>query len=359
MTFHDFYVIRLFVISFFSAVFSFFLARFLIPFLVKIKFWKKRAREETLTGERAEVFFRLHSQREVSVPRGGGLIIWLSVTIIIFFFFLLSFLPSPWWLQKANFLSRSQTWLPLFALIVGSLVGLIDDILNVFLVDKKGGLSFRSRFFIVFLIGLVGGLWLYYKLGWSKINIPLIFNFPQGIVFDLGIFYIPLFILVMLACWAGGVIDGLDGLAGGVFASIFAAFSIISFFEGKLDLASFSAAIVGTLFSFLWFNIPPAKFYMGETGVLGLSATMATIAFLTDSVAVLPIIAFPMVLEVGTIIFQLLSKKIRKKKIWLSTPIHNHLEAIGWKSYQITMRFWVLSVICAILGVALKLMTLR
>ncbi|MGB9598562.1 MAG: hypothetical protein ACPLZH_01830 [Minisyncoccales bacterium] len=189
--------------------------------------------------------------------------------------------------------------------------------------------------------------------------LPFVFNFPQGRSFDLGIFYIFLFVLVMLASWAGGVVDGLDGLAGGIFASVFSAFAVIAFFENKVDLATFSGVIVGALFSFLWFNIPPARFYMGETGVLGLSATMATMAFLTDSVAVLPLIAFPMVLEVGTIILQLFSKKIRKKKIWLSTPIHNHLEAIGWKSYQITMRFWVLSVIFAIFGVTIKLMTVR
>jgi len=160
----------------------------------------------------------------------------------------------------------------------------------------------------------------------------------------------------MVACWSGGVIDGLDGLSGGVFASIFGAFSIIAFAQGKADLATFSAAISGTLFAFLWFNIPPARFYMGETGILGLTSTMAVVAFLTDSVVVLPIIAGIMVIAVGSIILQLLSKKFRKKKIWLSTPIHHHFEARGWPSYQITMRFWIISIVFAFLGVAIRLL---
>jgi len=209
---------------------------------------------------------------------------------------------------------------------------------------------------MVALIGLIGGLWFYYKLGWDSIHIPLIFNFPLGIEWTIGVWIIPLFILVMIASWSGGVVDGLDGLSGGVFASIFGAFLIIAFSQGKVELAAFCAVILGTLFAFLWYNIPPARFYMGETGILGLTSTMAVVAFLTDSVAVLPIIAGPLVIEVGSIILQLFSKKFRHKKIWLSTPIHHHFEAKGWPSYKVTMRFWIISMVFAILGVAIRLL---
>ena len=161
--------------------------------------------------------------------------------------------------------------------------------------------------------------------------------------------------MVMLASWAGGVIDGLDGLAGGAFASIFGAFAVIAFSEGKADLATFCAIICGSLFAFLWFNIPPAKFYMSETGVLGLTSTMTVVAFLTDSVIVLPIIAGLLVLEVGSIVLQLLSKRFLKKKIWRSTPIHHHYEAIGWPASQVTMRFWILGIVLAALGTAIRL----
>jgi len=336
-----------------SSAFSLILAPFLIRLLQKIKFWKKSPREKAITGEKAEVFYSLYKEREVSVPRGGGLLIWLSVFLIVILTFLIGKITGIWWIEKLSFLSRKETWLPLFALVVGSIVGLIDDVLTVYGIGK--GLSFWRRFLIVFLIGLIGGWWFYFKLGWNQLHIPLILDFPKGIDISIGIWIIPLFILVQLACWAGGVIDGLDGLAGGVFASIFGAMTIIAFSQQKLDLATFCASIIGALFAFLWYNIPPAKFYMGETGVLGLGSAMAVVSFLTNSVLVLPLIAGIMVIEVGSIILQLLSKKIRKKKIWLSTPIHNHLEARGWAHYQIVMRFWILSIVFAVLGIVLKL----
>ncbi|MBZ1348408.1 MAG: hypothetical protein KYQ20_01400 [Candidatus Nealsonbacteria bacterium] len=358
MTVFTFNVIRILVLFAFSAGIAFIAAPFLIRFLHQIKFWKKQAREKTITGEKAEVFYSLHKERETTVPRAGGLIIWASVFVVIFFFALLPYIIDVWWIERLNFLSRAETWLPLFALVIGSIIGLFDDALVVFGKGKYvgGGLDFKKRLLIVGLIGLVGGLWFYYKLGWETIHIPLIYNFPEGISLWLGPWIVPLFIFVMIACWSGGVIDGLDGLAGGAFSSVFGAFAIIALFQGRADLAVFCAVICGALFAFLWFNIPPARFYMGETGVLGLTSTMAVVAFLTDSVVILPIIAGLFVIEVGSIILQLLSKKFRKKKIWLSTPIHHHFEAKAWHPEQITMRFWIIGIIFAILGVAIKLM---
>jgi len=358
MTLFTFNVIKVLFLSALSAIISLFLSPFLINFLYKIKFWKKKARERTITGETAGIIYSLHKKREIKTPRGGGVLIWFSVLILIFIFWIFFQFSDIWWLKKLNFLSRGETWLPLFALITGSIVGLLDDVLVVWGKGKYvgGGMTFTRRLVIIILIGLIGGWWFYYKLGWETIHIPLIFNFPQGIDIYIGSLYIPLFIIVMLAAWAGGIIDGLDGLSGGVFASIFGAFAIIAFSQGKVNLASFCAAILGTLFTFLWFNIPPARFYMGETGILGLSATMAVVAFLTDSVVVLPIIAGLMVIEVGSVILQLLSKKIRKRKIWKATPIHHHFEAKGWPHYKITMRFWVLSIVFAILGVTIRLL---
>ncbi|MBU4298937.1 hypothetical protein KJ636_02760 [Patescibacteria group bacterium] len=347
-----------FAVTALSSVIGFVFAPILIRYLYRIRFWKKEARKKTITGEDAAVFYSLHKEREVGIPRAGGALIWTSVLIVISLFFLLSKFSQPWWFEKLNFLSRSETWLPLFALIAGAIVGLLDDVLQVFGLGKYvgGGMTFTHRLLIVILIGLIGGWWFYYQLGWNTIHIPLIFDFPQGIDLMLGFWLIPLFILVMVASWAGGVIDGLDGLAGGVFASIFGAFAIIAFSQGKADLAVFSASIAGALFAFLWYNIPPAKFYMGETGILGLTSTMTVVAFLTDSVVVLPIIAGVMVIEVGSIILQLLSKKFRKKKIWLSTPIHHHFEARGWPAHQVTMRFWLISIVFASLGTAIKLL---
>ncbi len=358
LTLFTFNIIKIMALSAISAILALLLIPYLIKFLNRLKFWKKEARNKTITGEQADVFHALHKDREVTVPRGGGLIIWITTTVIIFIFFLLSYFNRPWWLEKFNFLSRSETWLPLFTLIAASLVGLLDD---VFVVFGKGkyvgkGLTFTRRLFMVALIGLIGGLWFYFKLDWNSIHIPLFFNFPLGIEWVIGPWIIVLFVLVMVASWAGGVVDGLDGLAGGIFASIFGAFTVIAIFQGKFDLATFCAVILGALFAFLWYNIPPARFYMGETGILGLTSTMAVVAFLTDSVFILPLISGILVLEVASIIIQLISKKFWKKKIWLSTPIHHHFEAKGWSPHQVTMRFWIIGIILAILGVAIGLL---
>ena len=358
MTSLTFNTIKILVLPALTATVALLWAPFLIKALNKFQFWKKTAREKTITGEQADVFNSLHKEREVSVPRSGGLVIWITVLAIIFLFFIISYVPNPWWLKKFNFLSRSETWLPLFTLVAASIVGLFDDIFTVYGKGKYvgGGIGFKKRLLMVILIGLIGGVWFYSKLGADTIHIPILFNFPEGINITLGLWYIPLFIFMMIACWSSGVVDGLDGLSGGVFGSIFGAFAIIAFAQGNVDLATFCLVIVGALFAFLWFNIPPAKFYMSETGTLGLTSTMAVVAFLTDSVAVLPIIGGVLVLEVGSILIQLFSKKFRHKKIWLSTPIHHHFEAKGWRPEQVTMRFWIIGVVLAILGVVIRLM---
>jgi len=327
-------------------------APLLINFLYKHKLWKKEARMKAISGEDAVIFNSLHKERETKVPKMGGLLIFVTTVFVVFLFYILSLIFPNTWVGNLNFLSRSQTWLPLFTLIVASLVGLLDDILVVSSLGKYigGGISFKKRLLMVALIGLVGALWFYYKLEWDVISVPLLGHF------SIGIWYIPLFIIAMIACWSGGIIDGLDGLSGGTFASIFGAFTIIAFSQGKADLAVFCAVITGTLFAFLWFNVPPARFYMSEVGILGLTTTLSVVAFLTDSVVVLPIIAGLLVVEVGSVILQLLSKKFRHKKVFLSTPIHHHFEAIGWPPAKVTMRFWIIGIILAIIGVVIKLL---
>ncbi|HLD70672.1 MAG TPA: hypothetical protein VI937_02210 [Negativicutes bacterium] len=324
----------------------------LINFLYKHRLWKKTAGKKAFSGEDAVVFNALHKERETGVPRMGGLLIWVTVVAVALFFYIASLLFPGTWLAQLNFLTRSQTWLPMCLLVGGALFGLLDDILVVSSLGGYigGGLSFKKRLGVVALMGLAAGLWFYYQLGWDVISIPLLGHF------SIGLWYIPLFIIVTVACWSGGIIDGLDGLSGGAFASIFGAFTIIAFSQGKVDLATFCAVITGTLFAFLWFNIPPARFYMSETGSLALTVLIAALAFLTDSVLVLPIIAGLLVVEVASVIIQLLSKKIRRKKIFLSTPIHHHFEAIGWPAYKVVMRAWIVGIVLAIAGVVIRLL---
>lgn len=358
-------IVKIFFLGFLSFFVAFICTPALTNFLYRHKLWKKKARDVSIDGKETPVFQKFHSKKEVSVPRMGGILIWATTVFLALFFFLLSFISDNYWANKLNFLSREQTWLPVFALIVASLIGLLDDALQVAPEPKKkwtkslweklnkyigGGLTLKYRLAVVGFIGLVGGLWFHLKLGIDMIYVP-----GFGDVF-IGFFYIPLFIFVMIATYSGGVIDGLDGLAGGAFASIFGAYTVIAVSQQQFDIAAFSAVIMGALLAFLWFNIPPARFYMGETGVIGLCAALTVISFLTNAVVVLPVIAFLLVLESGSVILQLFSKKHFKKKIFLAAPIHHHFEAKNWPSYKITMRFWIIGIVMAIIGVTIHLL---
>ena len=331
---------------------AFLVTPILTHFLYKYKLWRKEVRQKAIDGGGVPIFQKFHKEGETKIPRFGGVLIWGTVLILILFFWVLAQVTDIWWLDKLNFLSRGQTWLLLFTLVAASLLGLADDLLQVFGKGKYigGGISLKKRLLLVALIGLIGALWFYFKLDWSTIHIP-----GNGDL-EINFWYIPLFVLVMMAVYSGGVIDGLDGLSGGAFASIFAAFAGIALFLGQVDIAAFCAVILGTLLAFLWFNIPPARFYMGETGMMGLGATLTVVAFLTDSVLVLPVIGFLLVIESGSVILQLLSKKFRGKKIFLSSPIHHHFEALGWPHYKVTMRFWVIGAVMAIAGIAIRLL---
>lgn len=345
-------VIKIFSLGTFGFVLAFLFTPFLTNFLYKHRLWKKEVREKTIDKKDLTIFKQFHSEGEVHIPRFGGLLIWVTTLFLIYFLFLISKITNIWWLEKLNFLSRSQTWLPLFVLVSASLLGLVDDSLQVTGKGKYvgGGLSLKKRLFLVFLIGLIGALWFYFKLDWRTIHIP-----GWGDL-RIGVWYIPFFVLVMMATYSGGVIDGLDGLSGGTFASIFAAYAGIALARNQIDLAAFCAVILGTILAFLWFNIPPARFYMGETGILGLTSLLTVVAFLTDAVLVLPIIGFLLVIESASVILQLLSKKYRKKKIFLAAPIHFHFEAKGWPHYKVTMRFWIVGIVMAIIGVAIRLL---
>jgi phospho-N-acetylmuramoyl-pentapeptide-transferase len=345
-------VIKIFSLGILGFILAFLFTPILTHFLYKNKLWKKEIREKTIDKQDLTIFKKFHSEGETNIPRFGGLLIWLTTLFLIFFFFLISKITNIWWLNKLNFFSRSQTWLPLFALISASLLGLVDDSLQVLGKGKYvgGGLSLKKRLSLVFLIGLIGALWFYFKLDWRTIHVPGVGDFR------IGFWYIPFFVLVNMATYSGGVIDGLDGLAGGAFASIFAAYSGIALARNQIDLAAFCGVILGTILAFLWFNIPPARFYMGETGILGLTSALTVVAFLTDSVLVLPIIGFLLVIESGSVILQLFSKKYRKKKVFLAAPVHFHFEAKGWPHYKVTMRFWIIGIVMAIIGVAIRLL---
>lgn len=332
---------------------------FVAHYLYRYKAWKKTAGKVDPSGQPTPIFNELHKNKEVGTPRMGGIIIWVSALLVVLGIWLMARLTGLDLFQKLDFLSRDQTWLPLFALMVGSLVGLIDDYLEIRGAKsdyRAGGMSLRKRLFIVMVISFFVGWWLYTKLDVTALAVP----FAGPLYF--GIFIIPIVMLVTACLYAGGIIDGLDGLAGGVFASAFAAYAGIAFFQDQINLAALSATIAGAILAFLWFNIPPARFYMSETGSMGLTLSLSVIAFMTDTlgegigVAVLPLIAFPLVITVFSVVVQLVSKKLRGgKKVFLVAPLHHHFEAIGWPAYKVTMRYWVIAAIGAMVGILLAL----
>jgi phospho-N-acetylmuramoyl-pentapeptide-transferase len=346
-------IIKVLILCATCVLLAFLWTPFLIKFLYRYQLWRKSARNKAIDGAPATVFYGLHKEREVSVPRLGGVLIWATVIFVAFLFAGLNRLwPGHYWLGKLDFLSRDQTWLPLATLLAASLLGLGDDVLQIFGKGKyaAGGITFTRRFALVLLIGVIGALWFYSKLDFHTLDVPFVGDVT------IGFWYVPLFILVVLACWSGGVIDGLDGLAGGVMGIIFMAFAFIAFAGAQYNLAAFCLVVAGATVVFLWFNIPPARFYMGETGMMGLTATLAVVAFLTNSVMVLPIIGGLLVLESGSVIIQLLSKRFLQRKIFLCAPFHHHLEAKGWLPQQITMRFWLVGLVLAVVGIAIRLM---
>lgn len=345
------------------SVLTFFIAIAITPFLThylyKYKLWKKRPRtDDTIAGleEISPEFKRIQStNNEVRTPRPGGVVVWLSVFVcisILYSFF--KIFPTEQSLSL-NFFSRNQTLLLIFTLFAGSIIGLIDDLLTIH--AKKGifvnGFPRIWMLSIVSFVGLTAGIWFFQKLEVSFIHIPF------GGDLELGWMIVPFFLVVFLGTFSSGVIDGIDGLAGGVMASIFTSFGVIAFFQNQIDIAAFCVAIAGGLLAFLWFNIPPARFYLGETGMLGLVFTLPIVAFLTGQILMLPVIAILLVLTSLSSFIQIISKKIwgPQGKVFRVAPLHHHFEAIGWSKEKVVMRYWIVSIVFSIIGVIIALIS--
>ena len=321
-------------------------------FFYKHRMWKKYSRN---IGGASEEFKKIHNEKgELGTPRVGGIIVWVSVLLTTLIFFIIAQLFPMDVTAKINFLSRNQTLIPFFTLLIGSLIGLIDDLIQIYgkgdIAQDKKSWGTTKVILIAFVSGLVA-MWFFYKLGMHSIHVPF-----DGTL-ELGIFFILFFIFVSIGTFSGGVIDGIDGLSGGVLASIFASYAVIAFIHNQIDISAFCAVLTGGILAFLWFNIPPARFYMGETGIMGLTITLATIAFLTDTVLLLPIIGFLLVISSLSSVGQMAGKKYFGKKMFLVAPLHHHLEAIGWSKSKITMRYWILSVMFAIIGIILSVIS--
>ncbi len=328
---------------------SFITAILWTPLLTRVLF-KYKLGKQIRTAESAPIFSSMH-QAKSGTPTMGGVLVWGTALVLILAFHEANLLIGGTFFSTLDFLSRQQTLLPLGALVASAVVGLVDDYWNVRRIGPKGGgLRMRHRLLLYTLIAAVGAWWFYSKLGWDLFRIPFVGSY------NIGPWYIPVFILVIVATsFSVNETDGLDGLAGGVLLSSFGAYAAIAFMQGKVDLAAFCGVICGALMAFLWFNINPARFFMGDTGAMSLGVTLGIVAMLTNTALLLPIIGLVFVLESLSVIVQVASKKFRGKKVFLSAPVHHHFEAIGWSEPKIVMRLWIIAAVSSVIGLVLAL----
>lgn len=329
---------------------SFVIAMFWTPALTHLLYKHKLGKSIRNEGK-TPIFSKLHAKK-AGTPTMGGVLVWGTVLFLALVVTVANVLAPDSRVAWFHFISRSETLLPLGALVAAGLIGMVDDFLNVKGIGPEGGgIQFRHRFFLYAAIASFGAYWFFVKLGWDVLHVP----FYGDIL--LGWWYIPFFFLVLIGtAFSVNQTDGLDGLAGGTLLTSFAAYGSIAFLQGRFDLAVFCGVIIGALLAFLWFNIHPARFFMGDTGAMSLGVTLAVIAMLTNYALLLPIVGIIFVIEAASTIIQIVSKKLFKKKVFLSAPIHHHFEAKKWPESKIVMRFWVISIVAAGFGVVLALL---
>jgi phospho-N-acetylmuramoyl-pentapeptide-transferase len=331
---------KIFTLTSLAFVLALFATPLLTHFLYKYKLGKNiRNSKET------PLFTQMHAAKK-GTPTMGGILVWGSVVVLVCLFWLLDRGLGLNIFHNLNILTRKETLLPLGAFLGAALVGLTDDIFDIYKIGHDGrGLRFRVKVVLYALVAGIGAWWFYFKLGFDTIHIPFYGDWT------LGLWFIPFFLFVVVGTsFAVNQTDGLDGLAGGTLMIAFFAFGLIAYLQGRENLAAMIGMVAGSLLAFLWFNVYPARFFMGDTGSMGLGVLLAIVAFLTNSVFVLPVIGIIFVIEAVSTLVQMFSKKVFKKKVFLSAPIHHHFEALGWPETKITMRAWIIAAVAALVG---------
>jgi phospho-N-acetylmuramoyl-pentapeptide-transferase len=373
-------IIKIIIFTIISFVIAFLWAPHLINLLTWMKFWKKKSRSLDTNGQELVVTKEFYkNEKDVHTPRAGGLLIWITVVgIALSFWMIFKISPENSTLQFLNFIDKRVTWIPLATLVFSAILGFIDDTMVTMEAGGNyhaGGLQLRQRVMIIAFISFLAGLWFHFKLTdlatgvnfLHKVALPgftldLKWFSPAFSIFGLfvpaGWALIPLTVVVVLSCWAGSVIDGFDGLAAGCFIPVYMAFAGIALYDSQYKMATFLMVTVGATVAYLWYNIAPAKFYMGDTGSTALLVTIAIVAILLNKIWLLPIAAIMMYVTMMSNVIQIFSKKVFKRKVFLAAPIHHHFEAIGIPRQTIVYRYWMVSaagsLIALILGVLIK-----
>jgi phospho-N-acetylmuramoyl-pentapeptide-transferase len=346
-------LLKIFIPPFISFIVGMFSVKPILKFMVKYNLQKKKNVKLAIDGKPATLTASIDNDEGKVLYRMGALVVFAGLIGAIVFFRALPLFIHNDSVAKLNFLSRSQTWMPISALLGGALIGAIDDLIvcgrfRRFSKYVGDGLSLRVRMGVALVIALFVAWWITVKLDITSIYVPFI-----GVVTVGWAVLSAITVASIVGTYAGSVIDGVDGLSGGVFSIMYMTFGIIGFMQSRYDLAALCFAIVGGLLAFLWHNIPPAKFMMSDIGSMPLTIVLAIIALLTDSVVVLPIISAPLIWSIGSVVLQLLSKKFRGKKLFLAAPVHIHLQLKGWPKHMVSMRYWILTALCCSLGLVI------
>lgn len=346
-------ILKIFLPAFVSFTIGMLSVRPILAFMQKYNLQKKKNVKLAIDGKPATLTASIDNDEGKVLYRMGALVALSGVFGALAFFRLLPALFTADSVAKINFLSNQQTYIPLVALLGGAFIGAIDDLivcgrLRRFAHYVGDGLSLRVRMGMALVIALFSAWWMTTKLDMSKLYIPFVGTYTVGwVIFSLVV------VAAIVVTYSGSVIDGVDGLSGGVFSIMFSTIGFIAFLESRYDLAALCFAIVGGLLAFLWFNIPPAKFMLSDVGSMPLTIVLAIVALLTDSVFVLPIISAPLVWSIGSVVIQLISKKVRGKKVFLASPVHIHLQLKGWPKHMVSMRYWIITALCCSLGLVL------
>ena len=338
------------------AVFSSFLLNFIlivpfINFLYQLKFQRQQQKTKDFLDRPTPIFDRFNKHKH-GTPIGGGILILLT-TVFVFFFFILMYS-----IFKKNIFSNypsaiSETMIIILSFLSFGILGFLDDFKKIFPL-KKGqffGLRFRHKFVIELILSLIISYLLFFNLKISIIYIPFF-----G-VFDISYFYILFSSFVILAfANAVNVADGLDGLASGILLFALMGFWVISRSILDVPTSLFIAAWLGGLMAFLYFNIYPARIFLGDTGSLSFGATFAVIGLILGKAFALPIIGGVFIIEIGSSLIQIIGKKYLHRKILPVAPFHLYLQKKGWEEPKIVMRLWLVSIIFVIFGLMIAFM---
>ena len=284
---------------------------------------------------------------KIGTPTMGGIMIVLPVLLI-------TVLLNATSLLGFNVLGRSVL-LPMGVLVAFAVLGAVDDWVGLRSERRGLGMTAQVKFLVQIALALLAAVGLRYVLDVPDLYLPGI----KGVI-DLGIFYIPIAIFFIVGLSnAVNLTDGLDGLAGLISATAFASYGLIALFQGQIFLSRFCFTLVGALFGFLWYNVHPAELFMGDTGSLSLGATLGVVALMTGQWALLPLIAIIPVSVTLSDIIQVSYFKYTKRKygqgrrVFKMAPLQHHFELLGWSETQVVQRFWLISLMAAMIGVAL------